>query len=316
MKKAGKIFGVLLIIMLFAALFFNSRRRDGEFEKTEFLFDTPCTVTAYGKDAKKAVEAVFDRLFEIHRETDIFSDSSAVSRFNSLKSGESIELSKDLSKIIETAVEVGQKSEGAFDVTVAPVVHLWEFSGEGHVPEKKDTEEKLMLVGIDKLVFEENKRLSKSVDGVMLDLGGAAKGYAGDEAVEVLKKYDISAAIVDLGGNITCFGENPASTDGRWRIGLQTPFEPTGEFDETVEIKEGSVVTSGTYQRYFERGGKKYHHIIDPHTGYPSQKEYSSVTIIAQSGLLADCLATACFVLGEEKGEALADSYGVEVIYR
>ncbi|MBQ7960765.1 MAG: FAD:protein FMN transferase [Clostridia bacterium] len=316
MKKAGWFFGVFLVLTVLAALFFKAAPYNRKFEKTEFLFDTTCTVTAYGKGAEAAVEAVFERLEEIHRETDMFSENSTVARFNFAKMGETIDANEDLTKILETAVEIGKHSNGAFDVTIAPVVQLWNFSGDGRVPSKSEIEEKLELVGLDKFVFEKSGRLGKNIDGVMLDLGGAAKGYAGDEAIEVLKNHGVSGAVVDLGGNITCFGDNPATSDGKWRIGLQKPFSPTGEFDDVVEIKSGAVVTGGTYQRYFEKNGKKYHHIIDPHTGYPSDKEYSSVTIVAENGLLADCLATACFVMGKEEGSALAEMFGAEAIYK
>ena len=121
---------------------------------------------------------------------------------------------------------------------------------------------------------------------------------------------------MDLGGNITVMGSNPNTKDGRWRIGMQKPYSPTGEFDEVLEVATGAVVTSGTYQRYFERDGIRYHHIIDPHTGYPADRDYSSVTVVAESGLYADCLATACFVLGRDAGEILAEKFGAEIYFR
>ena len=145
-------------------------------------------------------------------------------------------------------------------------------------------------------------------------MGGAAKGYACDAAIKVLEKYNI-CGVVDLGGNIGCTGKNPDSENGLWRIGLQTPFEPTGTFEEKIELDSGSVVTSGNYQRYFEQDGKIYHHILDPKTGYPKTASYNAVSVKAENSLLADLISTAAFVLGEEDGRALAEKYGAEIYF-
>ncbi len=315
MKKLKWIFGIVLIVTVFAGLFVRNFNKDGVFERTEFLFDTSCTVSAYGENAQAAVDAVFERLGEIHKKTDFFSESSEVFSLNSAKADEKVSISDDLAKIFEVAMEVQKASGGSFDPTVAAVVELWNFSGEGRIPEEAEIAEKLSWVGGELLSFEGKNTVKKSADGVKADLGGAAKGYAGDEAIRILKEYNVSGAVVDLGGNITCMGENPKTENKKWRIGLQKPFSPTGEIDGVVELSEGAVVTSGTYQRYFEKDGKKYHHIIDPKTGYPSKSPFSSVTVVAKNGLTADCLATACFVLGEEKGRELAERYGAEIYF-
>ncbi len=315
MKKFGWVFCVLIVCTALAGLFLKNSNKNG-YEKTEFLFDTPCTVTAYGKDAKIAVEAVFERLAEIHKVTDAFSETSDVARINSAESGEEIFVCQDVADILSRAETVTVDSRGAFDVTVASVSALWNFSGEGRVPQKEEIEKALDLVGRD--IFDGKNVVKKALSDEKIDLGGAAKGFGGDAALEVLRGYDVSGAIVDLGGNICCMGTNPKTENGMWRIGVQKPFSPTGEFDEVVEISEGSVVTSGTYQRYFEKDKKLYHHIIDPKTGYPADRDYSSVTIVTEEGscCYADCLATACFVLGREDGEALAEKYGAKIIFK
>ncbi len=316
MKRAGWIFAAVLIVTLFAGLFYTNRTKNNGYERCEFMFDTQCTVTAYGKDVKIAVDAVFDRLAEIHSITNFYSENSQVADVNNQRAQTNIPVGLDMAEILAAALDVGSSSQGAFDITVAPVTELWNFSGRGNVPAFDEIQQKLKLVGTDKLKFDGKSILIKGANDVKIDLGGAAKGYAGDVAIRILKEYGVSGAVIDLGGNITCLGKNPNSSDGKWRIGLQKPFAPAGEYGDVIEIAEGAVVTSGIYQRYFEKDGKRYHHIIDPKTGYPAEAEYSSVTIVADSSLYADCLATACYILGQDKGTELADKYSAEIYFR
>ncbi len=316
MKKARWIFVAILAITLFAGLFYRYNIKNKGFEKTEFMFDTQCTVTAYGKDAKTAVNAVFDQLAEIHDITNYYSKNSQVAEINNTAADEEILIREEMKEILTASLDIGNSSQGAFDITIAPVVELWDFSGGGNVPRYEEVQQKLDLVGTDKLQYDGESKLKKLADGVKIDLGGAAKGYAGDVAITILKKYDVVGAVVDLGGNITCFGKNPNSSNGKWRIGLQKPFAPAGEYDDVIEIDEGAVVTSGIYQRYFEKDGRSYHHIIDPQIGYPADKEYNSVTIVADSSLYADCLATACYILGQDKGKELTERYSAKIYFR
>ncbi len=316
MKKARWIFVAILAITLFAGLFYKYNIKNRGFEKTEFMFDTQCTVTAYGKDAKTAVNAVFDRLAEIHDITNYYSNNSQVAEINNAAADEDILIREEMREILTASLDVANSSQGAFDITIAPVVELWNFPCSGNVPQDEVIQQNLDLVGIGMLQYDGNSKIEKIADNVKIDLGGAAKGYAGDVAIAMLKKYDVDGAVVDLGGNITCFGKNPNSNNGKWRIGLQKPFAPAGEYDDIIEIDEGAVVTSGTYQRYFEKDEKRYHHIIDPKTGYPADREYSSVTIVSDSSLYADCLSTACYILGQNKGTELADKYSAKIYFR
>lgn len=316
MKKAKWIFVAVLTITLFTGLFYRYSTKSKGYERTEFLFDTQCTITAYGKEAKTAVDAAFERLTQIHDITNFYSEKSQVAYINNQKAENGIDVDKELAGILSAALEVGRSSQGTFDITIASVTELWDFKGSGRVPTDEEIQRNLEFVGTDKLQIDGEFTLIKSADDVKIDLGGAAKGYAGDVAVNVLKEYDVTGAIADLGGNISCFGQNPNNSNGKWRIGLQKPFAPAGEYEDVIEIEEGAVVTSGIYQRYFEKDGKTYHHIIDPKTGYPAEAEYSSVTIVSDSSLYADCLATACYILGKNEGKELADKYSAEIYFR
>ncbi len=315
MRKLGWGFAILLVVTMVAGLYLGQQGENNMTEKTVFLFDTMCSVRAYGKNSEDAVERVVERLAEIHKKTDFFSDSSDVSKINSANAEIEVEVSQDVAKILAAAEEVRALSDGAFDVSIAPVVALWDFSGEGRIPSDAEIGEALELAANGGILVNGNK-ITKAHSQTKIDLGGAVKGYAGDVAIEILKEFGVSGAIVDLGGNITAVGKNPETDDGKWRIGIQKPFAPTGEYDEIIEIESGAVVTSGTYQRYFEKDGARYHHIIDPQTGKPVKRDYSSVTVISDSALYGDCLATACFVLGRDEGQALAAKCGAEVVFR
>ena len=317
MKKLKWGFAIIIVLTLFAGLFYQNMSKNNGFERTEFMFDTQCTVAAYGKDAKAAVGVVFDRLAEIHNVTNFFSEDSEGAMINNAAAGEEVNVCEDMKRILSAALEIGVASDGAFDVGIAPVTGLWDFAGAGRVPEDAEIRQALENVNEGNILLDRGRKIvTKKVGSAKIDLGGAAKGYAGDVAIEVLEKFQVDGAVVDLGGNITVMGNNPNTKDGRWRIGMQKPYSPTGEVDEVLEIAIGAVVTSGTYQRYFERDGTRYHHIIDPHTGYPADRDYSSVTVVAESGLYADCLATACFVLGRDAGQTLAEEFGAEVYFR
>lgn len=314
MKKLKYMLILLMILCLVLGMWFASRNKLKEFTKTEFIMDTTCSVTFYGEESEIAGEAVFDEVKRIDALMNMYNENSEVSRINNAKSGEEIKVSDDTYYVLETALKICEDSKGAFDITVAPLTTLWNFSGDRKkIPLQEKIDKALENVGYKNIVLESGNIVKKLKSGTMIDLGGVAKGYAGDKAVEALKKYNVTGGIIDLGGNILCFGENPNSENGKWTVGIQTPFEPTGTYEKTVKISDKAVVTSGTYQRYFEKSGKIYHHILNPETGYPEMKEYNSVTVVSDSSLEADCLATALFVMGENYD--IVRKYNVEVYF-
>lgn len=291
-------------------------KNSDEYSETKLLMDTVCTIKAGGAAAQTAVKAAFDRIEEIDAEVSYFSDTSDVTAVNSASSGEAVAVGAHTIEIIKTALAVSKASEGAFDITVAPLKDLWNFQGGSHEPPAKGEIDALLpLTDYSQLTIDETARtVTKALAAAKIDLGGAAKGYAADCAAEVLKQNGAEWALIDLGGNVCVFGKNPARTDGRWIIGIQKPFKSGGEYAQTVTLSEGAVVTSGNYQRYFEWDGQLYHHILNPMTGYPSDSGISGASIVSDSALLADCLSTACMVIGEERGKELAESFGAELI--
>lgn len=303
-----RIFSLLLILLLTGC-----QPMDNTAEETQFLMDTVCTIRAGGSNAEAALRDAFAKVKEIQDAVNYYDESSTVSRFNRAETGEVVTLDTHTANILETALEICRASEGAFDITIAPVSSLWPFHGEEAPtpPTHAAIQEALPLVSWEHLIFDRSaSTLSKTVDGTAIDLGGAAKGYAADCAAKVLQEAGVTYALLNFGGNVYAFGKNPNRRDGSWQVGIQKPFADNGTYTRTVSLTQGAVVTSGTYQRNFTYEGRLYHHILDPKTGYPTEGDLAGVTIEADSALLADCLSTACLVLGEEQGQRLAQQFG------
>ncbi len=285
-----------------------------DFSQTEFLMDTVCT---FRSDSETAVSAGFDAVRKIQDATDFYAETSTVSAFNKADAEVPIPLDSHTEAILNIALSVSRASKGNFDVTVASAAALWNFAEGATPPEQGEIREVLPLIGYENLILDtENHTLTKTKAGVQIDLGGCAKGYAADMAKNAMIEAGATWGVLDLGGNVMVFGENPNRKDGSWEIGIQAPGESAGTYARTVSISgTGAVVTSGTYQRKFSYGGEVFHHILDPETGYPAVTETRSATVTCDSALLADCLSTACLVLGKEDGTALADSFDATVFF-
>lgn len=279
-----------------------------EASDTRFLMDTVCTITAGGGNTDAALQDAFATVKEIQDAVNRFDENSTVARFNRANAGESVTLDRHTAAIVETALKVSKASGGAFDITIAPASSLWNFYAEHPAPPSGESMKQVLdWIGYDKLRFDAEKNtLTKTQDGVAIDLGGAAKGYAADCAAAVLRQAEVDYALLNFGGNVYVFGRNPSRKDGSWQVGIQKPFGASGTYSRSISLNEGAVVTSGIYQRNFTYDGRLYHHILDPKTGFPVDGALAGVTIQADSALLADCLSTACLVLGEEQGQMLA----------
>lgn len=320
MKKWKYLLTGLFILSLFISLWIADRRDSQQYSQTEYFLNTRCVIQVQGGDnngnVEQAVQSAFEEVSEIHRLTDYYSETSDVERINTAASGESVTINFRTVEILRIALEICEQSAGAFDITIAPVKDLWNFSGEPVLPRKEDISRELERVDWRGIVLDmENLQVSKQSDDVRIDLGGAAKGYAADRAAEVLHNAGIAAAMLDFGGNVVVFGDNKKTKDGTWRIGLQKPFAPVGEYNQKLSLRNKAVVTSGSYEQNFEQNGKRYHHILDPMTGFSAEPGFDSVSVVHSSSLTADCLSTACFVLGEEKGRELAGRYGAEIYF-
>ncbi len=259
--------------------------------------------------AQKAIEDAFGQLRRIEQLASVYIEDSQISKVNSLASKEPVNLSDSTFQILQAAVEYGRLTDGAFDITVGPLIDLWQKAAEANQPpDPAQLEEVRRRIGFDKIVLNPvSKTVRLSADGMKLDLGGIAKGYAIDKAVETLQAFGAVGAMVDLGGDIRCFGI-PAGGKKYWLIGVQNPDLANKDRSRLIlKLNDTAVATSGDYQRYVLIGSKKQSHIIDTKTGRGSKK-FSSVTVIAPKAVDADALATAVSVLGAEKGLELIES--------
>lgn len=286
--------------------------------ETAFLMDTVMTITVYGRHGKTAADAAIRRLTELDAMLDAHNPNSELARFNAAPPDTPIAVSRELYMLLERAVDFCEETGGAFDCALLAVSSLWGFGGDAAaMPQPEPLNAALSVSGSRFIELNRSARtVTRLNDTVQLDLGGLAKGYAADEAVRILKEYGIQSACLDLGGNVAVMGGKPFSL---WQslyhrnktcpftIGIQKPDAPRGEVADSISLSDGFVVTSGDYERYFEADGMRYHHILDPQTGYPAQTGLKSVTVVAQNGMQADMLSTALFVLGAERGAALTE---------
>ncbi|MBQ3568634.1 MAG: FAD:protein FMN transferase, partial [Anaerotignum sp.] len=207
----------------------------------------------------------------------------------------------------EAGKNFGAGTGGAFDIAISPVVKAWGFTeAEHHVPTQAELDALLPLTDPDDVILDKMTVFLQK-EGMAVDLGGITKGYASDEVASMLKGKGVESAIFSLGGNVYGIGTKPNGE--KWEVALANPMD-ADDYCGLISIENQAVVTSGGYQRYFEANGKKYHHIIDPATGYPSESGLLSVTIICESGTEADVLSTALFVMGLEDALEYWQEYG------
>ena len=229
-------------------------------------------------------------------------EDSEISRINSA-GGNPVEVSKETIKLIKKGIYYSEMSDGVFDITIAPVSNLWDFKAETPlVPSPEAIAEAVSHVNYENIIIRDNTvKLTDPHAGI--DLGAIAKGYIADRIKDYLEEEGVRHAMINLGGNVLAMGSKLDGSD--YNIGIQEPFDETGEPITSVKISDKSVVTSGIYQRYFKADGKIYHHILDPNTGYPCENNLYSVTILTDSSLTADALSTTCFLLGYDRGMKL-----------
>ena len=269
---------------------------------TDTLFDTVISVQIFDsvdEDVLKGCEKLckkYDSMFSNKIE------DSEISRINSA-GGNPVEVSKETIKLIKKGIYYSEMSDGVFDITIAPVSNLWDFKAETPlVPSPEAIAEAVSHVNYKNIIIRDNTvKLTDPHAGI--DLGAIAKGYIADRIKDYLEEEGVRHAMINLGGNVLAMGSKLDGSD--YNIGIQKPFDETGEPITSVKISDKSVVTSGIYQRYFKADGKIYHHILDPNTGYPCENNLYSVTILTDSSLTADALSTTCFLLGYDRGMKL-----------
>lgn len=269
-----------------------------EAENSLFAMNTYMTLTAYGENAETALEESANKIQILESLWSVTDSESEIYRANH-SAGQTITVSQETAELLSFALEMAEKTNGALDPTIYPLLTAWGFTTDTkRVPSDEEIASLLQYVGYDRIQLEDKSLVVP--DGMELDLGAVGKGYAADLVTEVLKKYGVESAIISLGGNIQAIGSRPDGND--WRIGIRAPWED-GNLG-VLEINDAAVVTSGGYENYFEdENGTVYWHIIDPATGYPADSGVQAVTIIGAEGRMCDALSTALFVMGSENAE-------------
>ena len=222
-------------------------------------------------------------------------------------------ISEDLASLLSEGLDITRESDGAFDIAIAPLTSLWDFTAEDpKVPDDAAIQKALPLCSSDGVTID-GQDITLPSDDIQFDVGAIAKGYIADRLKDFLVKKGVKSAIINLGGNVLCIGSKPNGTP--FKIGIQKPFADRNETEAVMDITGKSVVSSGIYERCFKQGGKLYHHILNPKTGYPYDNSLISVTIISDQSVDGDALSTTCFALGLEDGLKFAEKKGVQAVF-
>jgi thiamine biosynthesis lipoprotein len=274
--------------------------------KQDFIMDTAVDQQIFAGDAPFVYEQTVSLLRQTEERMSFFRPGSEIHTLNALAgTGKATPLHPDTLRVLTAAQEYCTASGGAFDVTAAPLMACWR---EGKIPSEATLTAARALVGNQYLQLDPVKGTALlTKKGCAVDLGGIAKGYAADLALALYRAQGVTSALINLGGNVQTLGRKPDGSP--WAVGLQHPHRVRGAYFGVVYAEDASVVTSGGYERFLEIGSEKYHHILDPQTGFPAASGLLSATVVSPDSMRADALSTAVFVLGRERGRLLLQSY-------
>lgn len=287
------------------------------YQNTDFAMGTVIHQTIYGKGGEAASVQIMDMLKEVeNKQLSWRSPDSSIAKINENAGGkELIPVDELLYEWMDKSLELARNTDGAIDPTVGPISKLWDIGGDNqNYPGKQAVSELLPLVDYKDIVLKPEGILLKR-SNQSLDLGALGKGIGADEALKLLvEEPSIEGAVISVGGSILMYGNKPDKSP--WKVGIQDPRAKEGETMGVISsTKSCNVSTSGDYEKYFMRKGKRYHHIMNPKTGFPSDSDIISVTIISDSGMLSDGLSTACMILGYEKSLPILKQYNAKALF-
>lgn len=267
-------------------------------ERSLFAMNTYMTFTAYGEDAQAALQEAEECIQQVEGLWSVTDKDSEIYQANH-SGGQPVTVSEETAEIISFALEMAQRTGGALDPTIYPVLTAWGFTTDSkQVPSQQQIAQLLEQVGYDRIQINGSELTVP--DGMELDLGAVGKGYTADLVTEILRRHGVTSALISLGGNIQAIGSRPDGSD--WRLGIRAPWE-SGNLG-VLTVSDAAVVTSGGYENYFDdEQGNIYWHILDPSTGYPADSGLQSVTIVGREGKMCDALSTALFVMGAQSAE-------------
>ena len=298
MKKITTLLFLFLITLCGCANSAESSSEDTkEYSRDIFAMDTYMYLKAYGEHADTALGYSSEQILSLEELFSVTSEKSDIWAINH-SNGEPVSVSDDTIAVLNKAIEIGGKTNGALDVTIYPLLTEWGFTTDTQqVPTDDIIADKLKLIDYTKISVKGNT--VQLPDNMQIDFGALAKGYTSDCVTDILKENGVKSALVNLGGNVHAVGTKPDGT--LWKVGVQNPFSPSEQVC-ILEIADKAVITSGNYERFFiDENGRKYWHILDSADGFPADNGLVSVTIVGENGLLCDALSTALFVLGTDK---------------
>lgn len=284
--------------------------------RTEFVLGTVCTVNLFERGTEAAYTEIFMRLRDLETILSANRDDTNVAEINRNSGVQPIAATSETLEVLREGLRFAEISGGLLDPTVGPLVKAWNIGTEqAAIPTPQAIAEACRLVDYRNAVINDDKKTVYLTEpGMKLDLGAIAKGYAADEVAKIIEKKGINRAIIDLGGNILALGSK--SPGKPWKIGIRNPENDEGGSVLAVLAENSAIVTSGVYERFFMEGGKHYHHLLNPLTGYPEDNALLSVSIVTAKAIDADALSTTVFLLGLDQGMKLIEAMdGVEAIF-
>ena len=301
MKKKLMII-VLTFVLAIGIVGCDNEDSNQPISRTEIFMSTPVSITIYDGDNENILDKAFKKVAEVENLVSINKENTEISELNKNAGIGKVKLSDISYDILKKGLEYSKLSNGSYDITIGPLVKLWNIGFEdAKVPSKDEINEVISSIDYNNIeINDSTKEVFLTKKGMEIDLGSIAKGYIADEVANILKQEGVNRAIIDLGGNIYALGSK--SSDSNWKIGIQNPFNDRGEVVGGIEVSDKTVVTSGIYERFIEENGVKYHHILNPKTGYPYETDIAGVSIIADESIDADALSTLTFTKGVEEG--------------
>ena len=320
MRSKNLTFIFIAIILFCSAIYmYYTNHQNSIYSKDYFSLGTINEITILDQNKSKSDSLLAECgniLNNVDNKMSSHITNSEVCQINKKAGVEPVKVSDDTFYVISEAIKYSNLSDGVFDITIGPLVDLWGVGTDNaKVPNSEEIDSKLSLIDYKNIILNENDKSVKLIhENMDIDLGAIAKGFAADKIATYLKEEGVNSAIVNLGGNIYTIGCKEKNTP--FKIGIQDPTQPRGNYIATIEASNISVVTSGIYERYIEKENKIYHHMLSPFTGYPFENNLSSVTIISNKSIDCDALSTSAFGLGLDKGMNLIESLeNVDVVF-
>ena len=285
-------------------------------KRTELLMGTTVSVTLFDHQDEAILDDAFSLVKELENELSLNKESTLLTELNASSGIAPFKVNDTLFDIVQKGVYYSELTHGSFDLSVGPIVKLWSIGlPEARVPSQAEIDAALPLIGYKNIILDEaESTIYLKKPNMQLDLGGIAKGYTADALADLLSSKGVEHALIDLGGNIYTLG---TKVDGSlWKVGIQDPFESRNNTVGYISVANQSIVTSGIYERYLEADGKKYHHILDPSTGYPFDNDLAGITIISDKSVDGDALSTSVFSKGLQEGIDFVHSLpGIDAIF-